>query len=158
MMYDPVPLLGFLPQWIYAYLLVFLFGVIVSRFFWRSSVFAIGLGLGLAVFVFQSSRSRMAANRREAMRKGLCQGRHLTISSEGVRVLIDSGAETSLPCIGEMQSPWTDFRRVQFLGEYLILWMEGRKRLVVPVHAFKSPELAEEFAQAAAGWIDLAAQ
>ena len=157
--YDPVPLLGFIPQWIVVGGILNAVGLI-AMLSWLPRdtpihmVSKAGLvGMLGAISILYGIHSKMTVNRKAVRAAGLCEGRRMTITADGLRVRITGRPEALLFGLGEGTAPWSEFRRVQFLGGYLIFWMAGRRRLVVPERAFPSARDADAFALAAASWI-----
>ena len=155
-LYDPRPFLGFIPQACYIY------GLMFGMVSWVSSLFIEEWWLNLmvgAVFTGHAlvrSFQKMTERRREAREAGLCLGRKVILSAEGVTVRIDGRPEAELFDLGEMRRPWSDFEAVEIQDDIILLWMEGRRRLVIPLRAFATASLAVEFATAAAGWVETA--
>jgi hypothetical protein len=154
--YDPIPLFGFIPQWVYFWaFLSAIFALSAPR---RSQSYWGGAGTG-AVFglvMLGAMTWRCARNRRAALWAGLCEGRSATISPEGL--LIETPHAQAVKkaifkqCLVEGFTPWADIRKLEISQDYLTFWKSGRMRLIIPRQAFPTSAKAEAFFQAATWW------
>lgn len=138
-------------------------------------LFGLAAGGVAAAATCTGSLARMSQLRRSARDGGFLLGRQITISELGVQVSYPQFADEDrlafearerkqvetvarLPVLSQTGIvaaiyPWRDFTRVAFRDGYLIFWLSGRSRLVIPTQVFASRDAAETFALAAAGWI-----
>lgn len=170
--YDPKPVFGIFPQWIFLMGIIALMGGVATWLKTESAPFACAAALLLPILFGVLMVAAAAANRSHARSGGFLEGRRITIAAEGLRVDYPAAtgleqAELSRRQARTMaQQPalrnsglaaafytWNDFRAVEFFRGDLILWQQGRRRLVIPVQAFETVDAAETFAKAAAGWI-----
>ena len=176
--YDPKPMLGFVPQWLFLVVIAGLCGGIATWGKWESAPLAVAVTIA-APFLLATSLSFVAGhNRRAARAGGFLEGRRITINSDGVGVGYPPDSDADLAVtqqraklrritlaehpvlkntgLAEALHPWASFRGVEFRRESLIFWQDGRRRLVIPVRAFPTTEAAETFARTAVGWVDQA--
>jgi hypothetical protein len=154
--YDPIPLFGFIPQWIYFWaFFVATFAISASH---RSQSYWGGAGTG-AVFGFVMLGAmtwRAASNRRAALWAGLCEGRLVTISPQGLLIETPHAQAAKKAifkhCLLEGFTPWADIRKIEISGYYPTFWKSGRMRLIIPRRAFPTSAKAETFFQAANWW------
>ncbi len=157
--FDPMPMLGFISQWV---LMVSIFGAagVISGLALSQSMKAMMIGglmvpsLGLSLF-----HVAVTSRRRLARALGLCEGRIVTISAQGISIQIPAAQLTSMPGIGQGIRSWSDIRKISVTKYDLIFWMqphfpdlEGRARIVVPLRAFANPTVAADFENAARRW------
>lgn len=173
--YEPRPMLGFIPQW---FILAAVYAPLGAFLGWEETHSALWAASGAMAGVASIAGSytlAATASRRSARKAGFTVGRRITIARDGVRVdypdppgldreaCLDLGRRRTgatrssrilrAALVAEAIYPWEAFREVEFRRDYLLLWLQGRHRLVIPVRAFDSIEAAEAFARAAAGWV-----
>lgn len=158
--YDPMPMLGFIPQWV---LLVVIFGSLgVGLGFMSIKTPSLRIILGGLIFpllflvIFHMVTATM---RRQARGLGLCRGRTVTISPRGLFVQIP-GARGTMIGIGAGMHSWSEIRKISASKDDLTFWMrptppgdwEGRVRVNVPLRVFASAAEAAMFTDAARRW------
>jgi hypothetical protein len=155
--YDPIPLLGVIPQWIYVLVgISSLFSFAAARRFpsvpfWFCGIIGLIAGLvhlGVSTLVF-------ANNRRLALQAGVCEHRSATISPQGL--LIETpNAQINFTFVlrshVEGFIPWANIRKIETSNDDIIFWQKGRKRLIIPRRAFPTSTESERFFQAAKLW------
>lgn len=152
--YDPMPLLGFIPQWVWLMPLTaamgFVFGVARLGSFRTGLLMAPVLCLIVLVVLIVKHKS----NRHRANTLGFCEARTLTITPWGLALTI-SGAKPvvlELADVGPTTQSWSAVRRIDRSEDYITFWLRGRRRLVLPRRAFSSPDEADAFLRTAMWW------
>lgn len=150
--YDPMPLLGFLPQWLWFVGLMAVGGYFVglSKFgstragVILSPIFAVGCTWGMV--------AKMAGNRQAARQAGLCTNRVLTIGPSGLRLATPNGSPIGVTSANPAVHPWGAFRKIELIDGHILFWLKGRRRVIVPRGAFADPSAEREFLRAARWW------
>jgi hypothetical protein len=152
--YDPRPLFGFIPQWVYS--LAFMTAMCAAT---ARPSYWIGAGTGavIGLVMLGAMTWGAASNRRAALRAGLCEGRLATISPQGLRIETPHAQAVKKaifkPCLVEGFTPWAYIRKIEISDHDLTFWKHGRiVRLIIPRHAFPTSTESEAFFQAANWW------
>ncbi len=159
--YDPMPLFGFIPQWVMLAVVTAglggVFGAMNTR---GNQAWAAGFGALVGPLVALAALDFRARERRKQARaQGLCDGRTVTVTPEGLTLKIPGVRPTMSRTIGPDQRPWSAIRKITSNEVDLTFWMgrdatdpEGRWRLIVPLRAFASASDAAAFENAARFW------
>jgi hypothetical protein len=158
--YDPMPMLGFIPQWLVIVLITGAAGAGMGLMTASTTMAMVQGGLALPIVMLGILHITAAAHRRQARASGLCDGRTVTISPRGLAVEIPFARGASMIAIGPMKRSWSDIRKISISENDLTFWMqptflvdlEGRARLIVPLRAFASAGDAATFEQTARCW------
>ncbi len=158
--HDPMPVLGFIPQWLIVMVVAGLAGALGGFVLSRDKMAAL-VTAGLApVATLVLLELQVASRRRLAREQGLCGGRIVSISPLGLSVRI-AGAQRdhTIALVGPMTLRWRSVRKITKNRRDLIFWMrpsaydpEGRARLIVPLRAFNDAAQAAAFEAAARRW------
>ncbi len=157
--YDPMPMLGFVPQWGLIGVFFVMAGAVVGLIAGQSKVAMIAGGMVLPLVFLKLLEHHVAERRRHARAMGLCDGRIVTITPRGLSVEIPGASETSVIAIGRQRRSWKEFRKISTNEVNLTFWMrpvfpdlEGRARVVVPLRAFADRTEGAAFETAARRW------
>jgi hypothetical protein len=157
--YDPMPMLGFIPQWVLIAMFFGTFGAVAGLMSGQSRVAMVVGGLILPLVFLKMLEGVAAERRRHARAIGLCEGRIVTITPRGLSVEIPGASETSVIAIGRQRRSWKEFRKISTNEVDLTFWMrpvfpdlEGRARVVIPLRAFADRTEAAAFETAARRW------
>jgi hypothetical protein len=163
--YDPMPLFGFIPQWVWFTLLNAVIGCFIGLCIARTASSIILCGLMYPPALLGLFEIMAAGRRRHVRAIGLCDNRTVTISPRGLSVRIPAAeGQTSIVGVGPLTRLWSEVRKISTTEDDLMFWMqpsasdlEGRARLVVPLRAFTTPGEAAAFEGAARRWHAVAA-
>jgi hypothetical protein len=157
--YDPMPSLGFIPQWAWFVGITAAAGALAAFAFFQSRMAVVLGGLITPIVVLRIQESGAEQRRRQARTLGFCDGRIVSISPRGLSVRIPDAKEATMTGIGPLTRLWIAIRKISRTDEDLIFWMrptpgdaDGRTRVVVPLRAFASPAEAADFENAARRW------
>ncbi len=157
--YDPMPSLGFIPQWAWFIGFTAIAGAVIAFALFRSRMALVLGGLIAPIVIVRLLESRAEGRRRQARAEGLCDGRIVSISPRGLSVRIPDAEETTMTGVGPLTRLWIAIRKISRTDEDIMFWMrpgpgdtEGRTRVVVPLCAFASPSEATDFENAARHW------
>jgi hypothetical protein len=157
--YDPMPSLGFIPQWAWVVGLTAIAGALVAFAFFRSRMAVVLGGLIVPIVVLRLQESAAKHRRQQARELGFCDGRIVSVSPRGLSVRMPAGEGATMYGVGPLTRSWTAIREISRTDEDIVFWMrptpgdsEGRARVVVPLRAFASPAEAADFENAARRW------
>jgi hypothetical protein len=152
--YDPQPFLGFIPQWLWFFAMVAGLAYLLSIPTTKSRALSAGGAALVVVMTLFSLLKRCGSRRNIARQLGLCKDRTITITPAGLAVTIPAVSHVSrgLATVGPVVHPWGDIRKVTERKDYLIFWLEGRYRVVLPMHVFTRNEDAFAFVESAKRW------
>jgi hypothetical protein len=152
--FDPMPLFGFIPQWIWLILITLSLGILFGMIQLHSLLAAVLLAPVTSLIMFAVLILMCKARRDSARVAGFCDNRTLTITPDGLGLTIPGAVRTpGVPVtVGEAQHPWRDFRKIELTERDMIFWLKGRSRLVLPRRVFSNPAAADDFLHAAMRW------
>lgn len=152
--YDPRPLFGFIPQWVWLIPITASIGCVFGMLRMGSSRAAFVSAPALSVVVLAVMVAMARARRNTARLAGLCEDRTLTITPEGFSLTIPGAhpAPKELASVGPVEHPWGDVREIEATEDFVTFWRKGPSRLVLPRRAFPGPAEADAFLQAAILW------
>jgi hypothetical protein len=152
--YDARPLFGIVPQWVW-----YLASVVAVLFFvsfplTHSPGISAGCAVALGAVVFGIMVLFARSTRALARLSGLCDKRTLAITPHNLTVTIPEAKSISknLVTVGPVDYAWTDVRKIETRAGYVLFWLEGRSRLVLPLRVFPSDGDARAFLEAANRW------
>jgi hypothetical protein len=157
--YDPMPMFGFISQWVWFLAVLAVLGALGGFAAFRSRTALVFGGLLTPIVMLRVMESATERRRQQARQLGLCDGRIVSVSPRGIAVRIPYAEETSMAGIGPLTRPWSGIRKVSTSDEDIVFWMrpaagdlEGRARIVVPLRAFSSAAEAAAFENTARRW------
>jgi hypothetical protein len=157
--YDPMPSLGFIPQWAWFAGVIAVASAIIAFALFRSKTAAVLGGLVVPIVVVRLQESAAESRRQQARALGLCDGRIVSVSPRGLSVRIPDAEETEMTGVGPLTRLWIAIRKISRTDEDLMFWLrpgagdtEGRMRVVVPLRVFAGPAEADEFESTARRW------
>ncbi len=157
--YDPMPSLGFIPQWAWVVGITAIAGALVAFAFFRSRMAVVLGGLITPIVALRIQESGVEQRRQRARMLGFCDGRIVSVSPRGLSVRIPDASAATMIGVGPLTRLWIAIRKISRTDEDIMFWMrptpgdaEGRRRVVVPLRAFASPAEAADFENAARRW------
>jgi hypothetical protein len=157
--YDPMPMLGFIPQWAWFIGFTAIAGALAGFALFQFRMATLFGGLITPIVVVRILESAAERRRQQARALGLCDGRIVSISPRGLSVRIPDAEDATMKGVGPLTRLWLAIRKISRTDEDIMFWMrpvpgdmEGRTRVVVPLRAFASPAEADDFENAARRW------
>ncbi len=152
--YDPVPLFGFIPQWIWLIPVIaaigFVHGLGMMHSVKAGMVESPVVALIVTILMMLLIRYKRATVRSAT----LCEKRTLTITAKGLTLKFPLVVKVArdMATLGPQNRRWVDVREVESTKADIVFWLKGRDRLLVPRRAFPTMEEADRFLQAATEW------